>query len=209
MGLSDVAVGSKPAEPSARPDPTAALGRRGALANRQAFRARTWSTRTLLATCATSFVCGAVVWHMIGFWSFVSVIMFNPDGALPAIGMSGSKQQIAAASGTSATTPDSARSPPAKPVGPAQKAPDTIYGTHRPPASTETLADLLQCAEARKGEASASVHACPPLRRRLPYGTSASRANRQLDAREAARRLAEGWQTGVATIETGALPSRR
>ena len=70
-----------------------------------------------------------------------------------------------------------------------------------------TLADLLQCSEARRagGSGPASVKACPPLRQRLPSVDTAVRGDRQLDAREAAERLARGWATGVSRIETGSL----
>ena len=128
------------------------------------------------------------------------------------IGAPGSNELITAAT-TKSNSPQNARTPlPSSTIEistTSKKAPNTINGTTRPHVSTETLADLLQCAEARKGDSEVSVHACPPMRRRLPHTESTERANRQMDAREAARRLTNGWQTGVATIETGALPSQR
>lgn len=148
---------------------------------------------------------------MIGFWSFVSGIVFNPDRDPSEIDLTVKKQQIAAASDTTRPPPPLYLPPPETGTAsvPGPKASGTVDGSHRPPANTETLTDLLQCAEARKGEAAASVQACPPMRRRLPHTIGSARGNRQLDAREAARRLSDGWQTGVATIETGSLPKRR
>lgn len=171
-------------------------------------RARSWSTRTLVTTSVASFVCGALVWHMIGFWSFVSGIMFNPDDTPPSIGRPDKSEQIATATGTSDTAVLKRTAHPTA-TSPTRKAPETVNGVRRPRTSSETLADLLQCAEARRETTGVNVHACPPLRQRLPHNTAISRANRQLDAREAARLLAEGWQTGVATIETGSLQRRR
>lgn len=176
---------------------------------------RTWSTRTLASTGVACFICGAIAWHMIGFWTFVSGIMFNLDGTETAVGLPDTLQQASASQdGTPSPKPDTtapttAMNEHVRPAARSTKAPDPIAGTHRPPANSETLADLLQCAEARKRDAGASVHACPPMRRRLPIAAHSSRGNRQLDAREAAQRLTDGWQTGVATIETGSLPPRR
>jgi len=203
--------GFQPTEPLPLAGPTATHSVQGKPAHRFASQARTWSTRALLTTGSISFVCGALAWHIIGFWSFVSGIVFNPDGAPPLIGVPSTTEQIATEIGTAPVTTHKGDPAPAKATTatPARKAPDAVNGAHRPPASSETLAELLQCAEARKGEAGTSVYACPPLRRRLPHYAGGSRANRQLDAREAARRLAEGWQTGVATIETGSLQDHR
>ena len=165
---------------------------------------RCWSTRALVVTGLTCFVGGALVWHVIGFWSFVSDIVYNSDGAESAISVPTS---------TSQTTPQSVRdrttnAAATRALARSSKPETTISGAQRPPANAATLADLLQCAEAHKAEGNAHVHACPPLRKRLPIAAASSRGNRQRDAREAARRLATGWQTGVAPIETGSLPDR-
>lgn len=164
-----------------------------------------WRTRSMLATAVVSFVAGALTWHLVGFWTFVSGIVFNPqDGR----GVLASQPHVSAVSGESAQA--TAGLPKTTPLSTAAQAP----ALPSPPAATagsETLADLLQCTQARKGaddSKSAVVQACPPLRRRLPTARASLRANRQLDAREAAERLARGWHTGVSAIETGALPAR-
>jgi hypothetical protein len=166
---------------------------------------RSWSTHALVATGLACFLGGALAWHVIGFWSFVSDIVYNPDGTETAISVPSSASQATPKRAkdrktTAAATPALARS---------SKPETTITGAQRPPVNAETLADLLQCAEAHKTEGNAHVHACPPLRKRLPIAADSSRGNRQLDAREASRRLARGWKTGVAPIETGSLPNRR
>ncbi len=168
---------------------------------------RTWSTRALLATGLLSFLGGILAWHIVGFWSFVSTILYNPDGAETAISapLTIEQQQVASAVAANQAPASASRDAPA---AKSAKAESTITGAHRPPANADTLAELLQCAEALKGETQAIVHACPPLRQRLPMAQVSTRGNRQLDAREAARRLATGWQTGIATIETGTLPDR-
>lgn len=154
---------------------------------------------------------GALAWHLVGFWSFISGIVFNPGNAPPADARPLSTHQIAAATGApgSIAPRQPALPEPGTASAASRKASGAVDGTHRPSASPETLAELLQCAEARKGATGVIVHACPPLRHRLPHNASTSRASRQLDAHEAARRLADGWQTGVAAIETGSLPGRR
>ena len=176
---------------------------------------RSCSKRTLLATSTLSFICGALVWHFIGFWSFVSGIVFNSDEPQPMIVAPRSTNEIVASSTSKSPNariaePSSAKTGTA--IKTTSKATDTITGDRPPQATAETLSDLLQCAEARKTSKSSeevSVLACPPMRRRLPHNANTARANRQLDAREAARRLADGWQTGVAIIETGSLSDRR
>jgi len=168
---------------------------------------RGWSTRSLVFTGILCFICGALTWHLVGFWSFVSAILYKPDrtdsASRPAPVATVTQPQPAAAKPPS--QPQAATASDEK----ITKAPHTIDGVARPPATADTLADLLQCAEARKSDAGAVVAACPPLRRRLPVAVASTRGNRQLDAREAARRLTSGWQTGVATIETGSLPKSR
>lgn len=156
-----------------------------------------------------SFLCGALAWHLVGFWSFVSAIVYNPDPEHVAMSAPEPIAHRQAATTTLPPTPPppaAVRNAKAHATG---KATSTITGANRPPANANSLAELLQCAEARKGGAETIVHACPPLRRRLPMASAPTRGNRQLDAREAARRLANGWQTGIATIETGSLPDRR
>lgn len=132
---------------------------------------------------------------MIGFWAFVSGILYNQE----------------------ATTAVESEPAPviAKPANVTRishnalntKQQNNITNTERPQTATETLADLLQCAEVHKPtQGDATVKACPPLRRHLQHAL-AVRGNRQLDAREAAQRLATGWQTGVSQVETGSLPN--
>ncbi len=69
--------------------------------------------------------------------------------------------------------------------------------------------DLLECAEARKSIGVVTVQACPPLQRGLAQAEGSSRGSRQLDAEEAARRLATGWETGVSMITTGSVSRQR
>ena len=149
----------------------------------------------MVLTGAGCFLSGALAWHFVGFWAFVSAIVYNPDDT-DSVARPLPVQKVAA--------------PAAAPVSEAPgKAETTIAGLARPPAASDTLSELLQCAEARKTASGALVTACPPLRQRLPIAAGATRGNRQLDAREAARRLATGWQTGIATIETGSIPKSR
>lgn len=151
-----------------------------------------WSTPAVVLTGLVCFLGGALTWHLVGFWTFVSAILYNPDPE------------------TSSPARPTAAAPPVTTAAPqTAKAPTTVHGLQRPHVTSDTLADLLQCAEARKSPGDTVVTACPPLRRRLPMAIASTRGNRQLDAREAARRLATGWETGVAPIETGSLPGRR
>ncbi len=173
-----------------------------------AHRSRTWSTRSLVVTGLLSFLGGIFAWHIIGFWAFVSAIVYNPDGTETAISAPDNITQQKADGSTQAANGTSSSPANAPATMKAAKADTIVTGVHRPPANADTLAELLQCAEALKGEKEAIVHACPPLRQRLPMASTSSRSNRQLDAREAARRLATGWRTGIATIETGTLPDR-
>lgn len=173
-----------------------------------------WRTRTLIGTGVVAFLAGALFWHLVGFWSFLSGIVFNPqDGAITAIARPPTLQEAQRSTKAAGhlTTSDSEvatadqRSPAALVPSPNETLPPTG-------AATEILAELLQCSEAIKSPRTnepAVVHACPPLRQRLPQGQASERANRQLDAHEAAHRLANGWQTGISPIETGSLPGRR
>lgn len=160
----------------------------------------------MLATTVVSFLAGALFWHVVGFWTFLSGVVFNPNGAdetsrMPAISArDGGLQSSAKAPGT-----------PAKEAAPLAVSADRRENRDAatPPAQSsihESLAELLQCSQARKSDGPSVVQACPPLRQRLPVVAGGQRGNRHLDAREAAERLATGWQAGVARIETGSLP---
>ena len=160
----------------------------------------------MLATTVVSFVSGALFWHLVGFWTFLSGVVFNENGA------------DEASRPTAVAAREGALRPAAPPARNSLKEPASLAAAElgregrnagTPPvqhAISESLADLLQCSQARKSDGPSVVQACPPLRRRLPVASSSQRGNRHLDAREAAERLATGWQTGVARIETGSLP---
>lgn len=154
------------------------------------------------------FLLGVLFWHFVGFWSFVSEVAFNGDtekspsrliNLETARSVRASEQVAAQAQKASATA--------------APKAPVPISANVEiaDAGNGDTLSELLQCSEVRplRAEADVDVHACPPLRKRLPFGRNARRADRMMDAREAADRLAHGWQTGVSRIETGSLRSDR
>lgn len=150
-------------------------------------------------TGLAGFFLGVLFWHFVGFWSFVSEVAFNGDEAK---------------SPSRLINLDAARSvgASARATGTARPLPN-VSGKDADAESAESagsdvLDDLLQCSEARRpaGNGDTDVLACPPLRRRLPSGRqAAARADRQMDAREAAERLANGWETGVSRIETGSL----
>ncbi|MGD9785461.1 MAG: hypothetical protein AB7E80_01215 [Hyphomicrobiaceae bacterium] len=149
--------------------------------------------RTPVIAAILGFLAGAAFWHLVGFWSVVSVAMLGPTDERRA-GVSSAPEQVA----TRTTS-----LPPATPGA----QPHTIDDA----APARLLAELLQCSEALKGaEAGTQAHvkACPPLRQRLKMVETTRRADRALDAREAAERLARGWATGVSRIETGSLQAR-
>lgn len=164
-----------------------------------------WRTRTVVGISVSAFFAGALVWHLVGFWSFLSGIVFNAQGgeiiARPA----------AVRDGAATTKAD--HHPPAAPANAGRLAAAAPHSPVPPAATaTEVLAELLQCSVALKSPRTHSptlVQACPPLRQRLPLSTGSQRADRHLDAREAASRLANGWQTGVSQIETGSIPTPR
>lgn len=173
-----------------------------------------WRTRTLIGTSVLAFLAGALAWHLVGFWSFVSGIVFNPQGgetiARPATVRDGAVS--AKASGHLPQMPASAGAATAAvtPLTPATPSVQAVAAYNAPPstAASEVLADLLQCSIASKSPGThlpTIVHACPPMRQRLPQVSGSQRADRQLDAREAANRLANGWQTGISQIETGSI----
>lgn len=168
------------------------------------------------------FGAGAVFWHLVGFWSFVAQVAFNQDDAKTPTRLINldAARAVKSADATKLAYPGSTAT--------ANVARAASVDDRRDP-----LSDLLQCTEARRGSsargagrasegstigptvaeaaaetgtAAALVVACPPLRRRLPHGgVTARRADRQMDAREAAERLRNGWDTGVSRIETGSL----
>ncbi|MCB1505543.1 MAG: hypothetical protein KDJ47_11255 [Hyphomicrobiaceae bacterium] len=155
-----------------------------------------WSTRSVALIGLLGFTAGALTWHLVGFWTFVSVIVFNPQD--DTAGQSHTSTVIKTSAVTTAPTAQPAATPATS--QPQPSAPTAV--------TAESLTDLLQCSEARKATNETIVQACPPLRQRIPAVAANTRANRQLDAREAANRLANGWSTGVSSIETGALPTR-
>lgn len=168
-----------------------------------------WRTRTLVGTGVLAFFAGALVWHLVGFWSFLSGIVFNPQG-----GETITRPQTVRDGSSSTKAAGYLTANPGGPAAAAPKSPTPPAHTQAAPvvppaaAATEVLAELLQCTVALKSSAThlpTLVQACPPLRQRLPLSTGAQRADRQLDAREAANRLANGWQTGVSQIETGSI----
>lgn len=168
------------------------------------------------------FIAGAVFWHLVGFWGFVAQVAFNQDEAKSPTRLI-NLDAARAVKSADATKLERPGSPGAAGVARTATADDR----------RDPLSDLLQCTEARRGSsargagrtseveaggpaggdattdtsaAAALVVACPPLRRRLPHGgVTAERADRQMDAREAAERLRNGWDTGVSRIETGSL----
>lgn len=152
-------------------------------------------------TAALGFILGVLFWHFVGFWSFVAEVAFNDDSKSP-------YRLINLDTARSVTLPANAPTDPAPPIVTASRQPISADAEH---ANGDVLSDLLQCTEARRPDApgEALIIACPPMRRRLPHGRMAGRADRQMDAREAAERLANGWATGVSRIETGSLPAPR
>lgn len=172
------------------------------------------SSRLPLWTGLGGFVLGAVFWHLVGFWSLVSDVAFNNKGDeksptrlinLDEVAAVKAARDAAARPLPAARTEVSGRQAAAG--GGAEAA-----GAGAERATPDGLAELLQCSEARRGAdgQSAEVTACPPLSRRLPTAVDlASRADREMDAREAADRLLRGWDTGVSRIETGTLQAAR
>lgn len=164
-----------------------------------------WRTRTLIGACVLAFFAGALIWHLVGFWSFLSGIVFSPHG--------GETIARPAAVRDGAATAKADGHPPTAPANAGRLATAAQHSPVPPAATTtEELADLLQCSVALKSPSThlpTLVQACPPLRQRLPLSTGSQRADRQLDAREAADRLANGWQTGVSQIETGSIRKPR
>ena len=156
------------------------------------------------------FVLGVLFWHFVGFWSFVSEVAFNGDEVKSPSRLINleTARSVRASEHAAAEARVAAAPQPSKPPVAAAAPADT--------GSTEAgdgdvLSDLLQCTEVRplRGEGDVDVHACPPLRQRLARSSSAQRGDRMMDAREAADRLANGWQTGVSRIETGSLQTGR
>lgn len=171
------------------------MARPGAVADR---RRRWWLPYW---TAVLGFVAGALFWHFVGFWSFVAEVAFNDDGKSPS-------RLINLDTARSVTLPANSPAAPAPAIVTASAQLPSANAEH---ANGDVLSDLLQCTEARRPGApgEALIIACPPMRRRLPHGRVAGRADRQMDAREAAERLANGWETGVSRIETGSLPAPR
>lgn len=163
------------------------------------FPTRYWMPYLTGAAC---FVLGALFWHLVGFWSFVSQVAFNDD------------QQKSAARLINLDTVQAVRRTEhvALAPRPAARQPNVTIAVINADANTgDMLAELLQCSQVRPlpDATGVDVQACPPLRTRLPHGNNGARANRLMDAREAAERLANGWVTGVSSIETGSLPKDR
>mgnify|MGYP000196764827 CR=1 FL=1 len=164
--------------------------------------------RKALWTGLAGFVAGAVFWHMVGFWSFVSQVVYNQDEAKSPsrlVNLEGAKA-VSAAGGSLLAN---ARPPAGNTTigdGVVASADARQAASPAQPAS-DVLHELLQCSQVRRvsGTGEVAVSACAPLARRLPNGQLASRGDRQMDAREAEQRLLNGWSPGVSRIETGSL----
>lgn len=171
----------------------------GTLARPRGVRRRWWLPWW---TGVAGFVLGVLFWHLVGFWSFVSEVAFNgddPKSPSRLIDLEAARSVRASAEAVEAARPAAETSATTGNVANA----DPADG-----GASDSLSDLLQCSEARRpaDNGDTDVLACPPLRRRLPFTRqTATRADRQMDAREAAERLANGWETGVSRIETGSL----
>lgn len=129
---------------------------------------------------------------MVGFWSLVSEVMIAPAHDVTTAPI---------------TRPETVAVRSAANLGPTTATSAARYSGNPAQSSTEILADLIQCTQARKSSQTgvSNVKACPPLRERLKTIASAGRADRALSAQEAADRLANGWATGVSQIETGSI----
>ncbi|MBL8565173.1 MAG: hypothetical protein JNM89_05600 [Hyphomicrobiaceae bacterium] len=149
------------------------------------------------------FVAGAVFWHLVGFWSFVSQVVYNQDEAKsPSRLVNLEEAKAVSAAGGALLANALSRAADAKVA-----AAETREAA--PPASSASdgLHELLQCTQVRRisVEGEVALSACAPVARRLPNGQLASRGDRQMDAREAEHRLLNGWSPGVSRIETGSL----
>ncbi len=160
------------------------------------IKPRRLATRSVFITGALCFLAGAAAWHLVGFWAFVSGIVYNQE-----------ETKLAGSPAPATEKPENVALLAGGAVNPKQQ--KNAASTQKAQAVVETLADLLQCAEVRRATSGhATVKACRPLRSRLQHAP-AERGNRELDSREAAERLATGWKTGVSAIETGSLPEQR
>ncbi|MFN3867770.1 MAG: hypothetical protein ACK4MF_01745 [Hyphomicrobiaceae bacterium] len=149
------------------------------------------------------FVLGAVFWHLVGFWSLVADVAFNKGSDKSPARLINLEEVAAVKAARAASQARQAAAQPAVVRG------NDTAERHGTP---DSLAELLQCSQARRGADGdiTEVRACPPLSRRLPtHGAVAVRADREMDSREAAERLLKGWDTGVSRIETGSVQAAR
>lgn len=145
-----------------------------------------------LKSLATGFIAGVAFWHLIGFWSFISQMAFNPD---PVARRSAElvetpadrSEEMSAASRAPATKPAN----PSKPVGP-EKAMAGAFDAN--------CSALVLDRKAR------TVAAAPCLPSRLVLVDAGARGRQDLAVADLIeRQLAERLGLSASRIETGSI----